>query len=118
MRCLQAANTVGSLALVPAGAAAEVIAAGGVGAASALTLCNEAEITTAPNSLVANVPGDSAVQQSSTAAYSSAQQRTAAYSNSTAMYSNRTAPQYSVSTAATAAVQQVQCTTAVQQVQQ
>ena len=27
--CLQAANTVGSLALVPAGAAAEVIAAGG-----------------------------------------------------------------------------------------
>ena len=67
MRCLQAANTVGSLALVPAGAAAEVIAAGGVGAASALTLCNEAEITTAPNSLVANVPGDLSQQEVPTA---------------------------------------------------
>ena len=65
--CLQAANTVGSLALVPAGAAAEVIAAGGVGAASALTLCNEAEITTAPNSLVANVPGDLSQQEAPTA---------------------------------------------------
>ena len=65
--CLQAANTVGSLALVPAGAAAEVIAAGGVGAASALTLCNEAEITTAPNSLVANVPGDLSQQEVPTA---------------------------------------------------
>ena len=67
IRCLQAANTVGSLALVPAGAAAEVIAAGGVGAASALTLCNEAEITTAPNSLVANVPGDLSQQEVPTA---------------------------------------------------
>jgi outer membrane protein OmpA-like peptidoglycan-associated protein len=67
MRCLQAANTVGSLALVPAGAAAEVIAAGGVGAVSALTLCNEAEITTAPNSLVANVPGDLSQQEVPTA---------------------------------------------------
>ena len=67
MRCLQAANTVGSLALVPAGAAAEVIAAGGVGAASALALCNEAEITTAPNSLVANVPGDLSQQEVPTA---------------------------------------------------
>ena len=66
--CLQAANTVGSLALVPAGAAAEVIAAGGVGAVSALTLCNEAEITTAPNSLVANVPGDLSQQEVPTAA--------------------------------------------------
>ena len=65
--CLQAANTVGSLALVPAGAAAEVIAAGGVGAASALTLCNEAEITTAPNSLVASVPGDLSQQEVPTA---------------------------------------------------
>ena len=65
--CLQAANTVGSLALVPAGAAAEVIAAGGVGAVSALTLCNEAEITTAPNSLVANVPGDLSQQEVPTA---------------------------------------------------
>ena len=67
MRCLQAANTVGSLALVPAGAAAEVIAAGGVGAASALALCNVAEITTAPNSLVANVPGDLSQQEVPTA---------------------------------------------------
>ena len=65
--CLQAANTVGSLALVPAGAAAAVIAAGGVGAVSALTLCNEAEITTAPNSLVANVPGDLSQQEAPTA---------------------------------------------------
>ena len=65
--CLQAANTVGSLALVPAGAAAEVIAAGGVGAVSALTLCNEAEITTAPNSLVAYVPGDLSQQEVPTA---------------------------------------------------
>ena len=65
--CLQAANTVGSLALVPAGAAAEVIAAGGLGAVSALTLCNEAEITTAPNSLVANVPGDLSQQEVPTA---------------------------------------------------
>ena len=65
--CLQAANTVGSLALVPAGAAAEVIAAGGLGAVSALTLCNEAEITTAPNSLVANVPGDLSQQEAPTA---------------------------------------------------
>ena len=64
--CLQAANTVGSLALVPAGAAAEVIAAGGLGAVSALTLCNEAEITTAPNSLVANVPGDLSQQEAPT----------------------------------------------------
>ena len=62
MRCLQAANTIGSLALVPAGAAAE-----GVGAASALALCNEAEITTAPNSLVANVPGDLSQQEAPTA---------------------------------------------------
>ena len=68
MRCLQAANTVGSLALVPAGAAPEVIAAGGVGAASALALCNEAEITTAPNSLVAYVPGDLSQQEVPTAA--------------------------------------------------
>lgn len=67
MRCLQAANTIGSLALVPAGAAAEVIAAGGVGVASALTLCSEAEITTAPNSLVANVPGDLSQQEVPTA---------------------------------------------------
>ena len=67
MRCLQAANTIGSLALVPAGAAAEVIAAGGLGAVSALTLCNEAEITTAPNSLVANVPGDLSQQEVPTA---------------------------------------------------
>mgnify|MGYP002046311297 FL=1 len=67
MRCLQAANTVGSFAVVPADAAAEVIAAGGVGAASALTLCNEAEITTAPNSLVANVPGDLSQQEVPTA---------------------------------------------------
>ena len=67
MRCLQATNTVGSFAVVPAGAAAEVIAAGGVGAASALTLCNEAEITTAPNSLVANVPGDLSQQEVPTA---------------------------------------------------
>ena len=67
MRCLQAANTVGSLALVPADAAAEVIAAGGLGAVSALTLCNEAEITTAPNSLVANVPGDLSQQEVPTA---------------------------------------------------
>jgi outer membrane protein OmpA-like peptidoglycan-associated protein len=52
---------------VPAGAAAEVIAAGGVGAVSALTLCNEAEITTAPNSLVANVPGDLSQQEVPTA---------------------------------------------------
>ena len=65
--CLQAANTVGSLALVPADAAAEVIAAGGLGAVSALTLCNEAEITTAPNSLVANVPGDLSQQEAPTA---------------------------------------------------
>ena len=67
MRCLQATNTVGSFAVVPAGAAAEVIAAGGVGAASALALCNEAEITTAPNSLVANVPGDLSQQEVPTA---------------------------------------------------
>ena len=40
---------------------------GGVGAASALTLCNEAEITTAPNSLVANVPGDLSQQEVPTA---------------------------------------------------
>ena len=40
------------------GAAAKVIGAGTVGAAAALMLCKEPEITESPDTLVADVPGD------------------------------------------------------------
>ena len=43
---------------MPPGAAAQVIGAGAVGAAAALVLCKEPEITESPDALVAEVPGD------------------------------------------------------------
>ena len=43
---------------MPPGAAAQVIGAGTVGAAAALVLCKEPEITESPDALVAEVPGD------------------------------------------------------------
>lgn len=58
IRCLQGFNTVGSGIKVPPGAADKVIGAGAVGAGAALVLCNEPEITEAPDPLVANIPGD------------------------------------------------------------
>ena len=58
IRCLQGFNDVGSGVRVPPGAAAKVIGAGTVGAAAALVLCKEPEITESPDALVAEVPGD------------------------------------------------------------
>ena len=43
---------------MPPGAAAQVIGAGTAGAAAALVLCKEPEITESPDALVAEVPGD------------------------------------------------------------
>ena len=48
----------GSGVKAPPGAAAQVIGAGTVGAAAALVLCKEPEITESPDALVAEVPGD------------------------------------------------------------
>ena len=58
IRCLQGFNDTGSVVKVPPGAAAQVIGAGTVGAAAALILCKEPEITESPDALVAEVPGD------------------------------------------------------------
>ena len=58
IRCLQGFNDTGSGVKVPPGAAAQVIGAGTVGAAAALILCKEPEITESPDALVAEVPGD------------------------------------------------------------
>ena len=58
IRCLQGFNDTGSGIKVPPGAAAQVIGAGTVGAAAALVLCKEPEITESPDALVAEVPGD------------------------------------------------------------
>lgn len=58
IRCLQGFNDTGSGVRVPPGVAAKVIGAGTVGAAAALVLCKEPEITDSPDTLVANVPGD------------------------------------------------------------
>jgi hypothetical protein len=58
IRCLQGFNDVGSGVRVPPGAAAKVIGTGTVGAAAALVLRKEPEITESPDALVADVPGD------------------------------------------------------------
>lgn len=58
IRCLQGFNDTGSGIKVPPGAAAQVIGAGTVGAAAALVLCKEPEITESPDALVAKVPGE------------------------------------------------------------
>ena len=55
---MQGFNDVGSGVRVPPGAAAKVIGAGTVGAAAALVLCKEPEITESPDTLVADVPGN------------------------------------------------------------
>lgn len=58
IRCLQGFNDTGSGILIPAGAAANVIGAGSVGAAAAIIVCDEEEVTEAPDVLLAEVPGD------------------------------------------------------------
>ena len=58
IRCLQGFNHTGSGIKVPPGGAAKVIGAGSVGAAAALVLCKEPEITESPDALVAEVPGN------------------------------------------------------------
>ena len=57
MQCLQGFNDSGSAIRVVAGTAAQVIGAGGVGAAAALALCDEPEVTESPEVLRASVPG-------------------------------------------------------------
>jgi outer membrane protein OmpA-like peptidoglycan-associated protein len=51
MQCLQGFNDSGSAIRVVAGTAAQVIGAGGVGAAAALALCDEPEVTESPEVL-------------------------------------------------------------------
>ena len=57
MQCLQGFNDSGSAIRVVAGTAAQVIGAGGVGAAAALVLCDEPEVTASPEVLTASVSG-------------------------------------------------------------
>ena len=57
MRCLQGFNDSGSAIRVAAGTAAQVIGAGGVGAAAALVLCDEPEVTASPEVLMVTVSG-------------------------------------------------------------
>ena len=58
IRCLQGFNDSGSGGGIPGGKAATVIAAGAVGAAAALVLCEEPEVTASPQVLEADVEGD------------------------------------------------------------
>ena len=57
MQCLQGFNDSGSAIRVVAGTAAQVIGAGGVGAAAALVLCDEPEVTASPEVLTVTVSG-------------------------------------------------------------
>ena len=57
MQCLQGLNDSGSAIRVVAGTAAQVIGAGGVGAAAALVLCDEPEVTASPEVLTVSVSG-------------------------------------------------------------
>jgi outer membrane protein OmpA-like peptidoglycan-associated protein len=57
MQCLQGFNDSGSAIRVAAGTAAQVIGAGGVGAAAALVLCDEPEVTASPEVLTVTVSG-------------------------------------------------------------
>jgi len=57
MQCLQGFNDSGSAIRVVAGTAAQVIGAGGVGAAAALVLCDEPEVTASPEVLMVTVSG-------------------------------------------------------------
>ena len=58
IRCLQGFNDSGSGGGIPGGKAATVITAGAVGAAAALVLCEEPEVTEAPAVLDAEVDGN------------------------------------------------------------
>ena len=58
IRCLQGFNDPGSGGGVPGGKAATVITAGAAGAAAALVLCEEPEITESPKAVEAEVDGD------------------------------------------------------------
>lgn len=58
IRCLQGFNDAGSGIRIPPGAALQVIGAGTVGSAAALFVCEEPEITEAPDVLLVEVPGD------------------------------------------------------------
>lgn len=58
IRCLQGFNDPGSGGGIPGGKAATVITAGAVGAAAALVLCEEPEVTESPEVLEASVDGD------------------------------------------------------------
>lgn len=58
IRCLQGINDPGSGGGIPGGKAATVITAGAVGAAAALVLCQEPEVTESPEVLEASVDGD------------------------------------------------------------
>ncbi len=58
IRCLQGFNDPGSGGGIPGGKAATVITAGAAGAAAALVLCEEPEITESPEVLDAQVDGD------------------------------------------------------------
>ena len=58
IRCLQGFNDSGSGGGIPGGKAATVIAAGAVGAAAALVLCEEPEVTESPQVLEADIGGD------------------------------------------------------------
>lgn len=57
MQCLQGFNDSGSAIRVVVGTAAQVIGAGGVGAAAALVLCDEPEVTASPEVLSVTVSG-------------------------------------------------------------
>ena len=57
MKCLQGFDVWGSAMRVVAGTAAQVIGAGGVGAAAALVLCDEPEVTASPEVLSVTVSG-------------------------------------------------------------
>lgn len=58
IRCLQGFNDPGSGGGIPGGKAATVITAGAAGAAAALVLCEEPEVTESPEVLEAEVDGD------------------------------------------------------------
>jgi len=58
IRCLQGFNDPGSGGGIPGGKAATVITAGATGAAAALVLCEEPEITESPKAVEAEVDGD------------------------------------------------------------
>lgn len=58
IRCLQGFNDTGSGIGIPGGKATTVIGAGAVGAAAALILCDEPQVTESPEMLDASIDGD------------------------------------------------------------